>query len=382
MKKKISFIILLAFHIVGKAQDPSLYHETNFVICNQSSLDLLVTDTSFSRATNISYEIKWGDGTNDIYNNSQYGNHSHTYPNEGYYSLLYIVTSLTGSKDSSSYKVFFGSNPAIPYYNPGQSTNVCLPFTIIIPKDTMIYNTPGTMFLFSSNDGTSIDTLYEPLSSNYSHTFINSSCGYNWFNGNNSFYIKITGINACETIGTTSIIYPITTITKPIANFAISPDSFCFTNTLLTFTNTSIKGIKGSNCDSTNQVKWSISPGVLGVDYTINFGSLNTYGTGTSPLGVTFLTIGNYNIKLVTKFTGFISGICNNDSITKTVYTIPDRNVGINILNPQYNLHIKDVMKLEPRNAPPGNPTKGVVYFDGVLNILRVFDGNTWKNCW
>ena len=55
-------------------------------------------------------------------------------------------------------------------------------------------------------------------------------------------------------------------------------------------------------------------------------------------------------------------------------------NVGININNPQYNLHVKDVMKLEPRDAAPLNPTKGVIYFDNILNKLRVYNGTDWES--
>lgn len=57
-------------------------------------------------------------------------------------------------------------------------------------------------------------------------------------------------------------------------------------------------------------------------------------------------------------------------------------NVGINIENPQHHLHVRDVMKLEPRSSPPPNPTKGVIYFDDKLNKLRVFDGTAWQDCW
>jgi hypothetical protein len=57
-------------------------------------------------------------------------------------------------------------------------------------------------------------------------------------------------------------------------------------------------------------------------------------------------------------------------------------NIGINVTTPQRNLHVKDVLRLEPRNSPPDSPSKGDMYFDGVLNKLRVYDGTTWQNCW
>jgi len=57
-------------------------------------------------------------------------------------------------------------------------------------------------------------------------------------------------------------------------------------------------------------------------------------------------------------------------------------NLGINVCDPQRNLHIKDVLRLEPRDTEPANPGKGDIYFDGILNKLRVYDGTGWQNCW
>jgi hypothetical protein len=56
--------------------------------------------------------------------------------------------------------------------------------------------------------------------------------------------------------------------------------------------------------------------------------------------------------------------------------------VGIGTTNPERSLHVKDVMRLEPRNTPPASPSRGDIYYDGLLNKLRVFDGTTWQNCW
>jgi hypothetical protein len=60
----------------------------------------------------------------------------------------------------------------------------------------------------------------------------------------------------------------------------------------------------------------------------------------------------------------------------------PRGNLGIGVTNPQRKLHVSDAMRLEPQNSPPLNPSKGDMYFDGVINKLRVFDGTIWQNCW
>ena len=57
-------------------------------------------------------------------------------------------------------------------------------------------------------------------------------------------------------------------------------------------------------------------------------------------------------------------------------------NVGININNPQRSLHVKDIIRLEPRNSAPDNPTKGDMYFDGTTDKLRIFDGRVWRDAY
>lgn len=56
--------------------------------------------------------------------------------------------------------------------------------------------------------------------------------------------------------------------------------------------------------------------------------------------------------------------------------------IGVNTTNPQRNLHVKDVIRLEPRNFPPSNPAEGDLYYDAILHKLRVYDGTAWQNCW
>jgi hypothetical protein len=57
-------------------------------------------------------------------------------------------------------------------------------------------------------------------------------------------------------------------------------------------------------------------------------------------------------------------------------------NVGINVNQPQRSLHVRDVIRLEPRNTPPNNPTKGDMYFDGTTDKLRIYDGRGWRDAY
>jgi len=57
-------------------------------------------------------------------------------------------------------------------------------------------------------------------------------------------------------------------------------------------------------------------------------------------------------------------------------------NVGIGINTPQRTLHVNAVMRLEPISVAPSSPAKGDMYFDSIINKLRVYDGSAWQNCW
>ena len=65
---------------------------------------------------------------------------------------------------------------------------------------------------------------------------------------------------------------------------------------------------------------------------------------------------------------------------TTTSTTLEDTtsNVGIGTTTPKRKLHVNDVMRLEPRDTAPANPAKGDIYFDGVLNKLRYYNGTGW----
>ncbi|MBD8490977.1 hypothetical protein IFO69_19650 [Echinicola sp. CAU 1574] len=59
-----------------------------------------------------------------------------------------------------------------------------------------------------------------------------------------------------------------------------------------------------------------------------------------------------------------------------------DENVGIGTTTPKRKLHVKDVLRLEPRNNAPENPEKGDMYMDNISNKLMVYDGTQWQSCW
>jgi len=56
-----------------------------------------------------------------------------------------------------------------------------------------------------------------------------------------------------------------------------------------------------------------------------------------------------------------------------------DGNLGIGVPNPQRKLHINDVMRLEPRDSAPDNPSDGDIYFDSDTGLMFYHNGEWYK---
>lgn len=130
-----------------------------------------------------------------------------------------------------------------------------------------------------------------------------------------------------------------------------------------------------NGCDSIVTAQITINHGVVGDSI-----SLSGISPFALPWGQVVMSSGYYS-HLYQNING-----CDSLVTAYVVVNMPadssNHNIGINIENPQRNLHIKDAIRLEPRNTPLENPTKGDIYFDGKLNKLRVYDGLNWHNCW
>lgn len=117
--------------------------------------------------------------------------------------------------------------------------------------------------------------------------------------------------------------------------------------------------------------EWTLPNGALGTSstnsITVNYGPLALSGNITVR-GINMYGVGNVST---------LALVVNPANVNTTL-----GNVGVNVEAPQRNLHIKDVIRLEPRNQAPDNPKEGDIYYDGLLKKLRVYDGVTWKDCW
>ena len=65
-----------------------------------------------------------------------------------------------------------------------------------------------------------------------------------------------------------------------------------------------------------------------------------------------------------------------------TVMTIQNGKMGIGTTAPARQLHISEVMRLEPIPSAPSSPSEGDIYMDSTTHKLMVYDGTTWQACW
>ena len=300
-----------------------------FAICGDS---LYASNISSTVANNSSYKFSWGDGNTTTVSSANYplnGVVSHNYATPGYFTVLLTVTGTNTCTDTSTYTVYQGSNPGVGLGGPGSTIEQCIPAidTFTFSQLNIANNPPGTTYTVTFNDGSPPVVYSHPPPASFTHTFSSSSCGAVGANTPNSFYVRVRAENPCGYFD--AGVEPITTATRPDANFTISPDTIvCITSTV-TFTNTSIDGVVVHNngvCDSINKRNWFISPAT----YTVVSGALglanpnNNQATwGSNVLGVSFTAAGTYSITLIIRnnFTiGSSNNIsCGNDTITKTI---------------------------------------------------------------
>jgi hypothetical protein len=72
----------------------------------------------------------------------------------------------------------------------------------------------------------------------------------------------------------------------------------------------------------------------------------------------------------------------NSRSFTEYMRMNDQGYFGIGTLDPKRPLHVSDVMRMEPRDTPPSNPSEGDIYMDSNTHKLKVFDGEVWQSCW
>ena len=299
----------------ARLSDNTIFPDVAFTNCSGGNYKLKITNTSTTN--NACYVINWGDGS-PVLNLVSFTDTAHTYTSNGYFTLSYTVNGANNCIGVKTYTIYNGSNPDVPFSNPGGSVNICVPFLYSIPSLPST-NPLGTIYVINKNDGSINDTLTHPPPPTYKHNFTNSSCGALGGKTENTFLISIRAQNPCGQSDVT--IEPITTSIKPVADFKISPDTVSCINTLVTFSNTSLAGITVNNfgiCDYTTKMNWVISPAISTSDIVSGFlgnaTPTNASSTwGSNSLGIKFSLPGVYFISMI------VSNKCGNDTITRKI---------------------------------------------------------------
>lgn len=140
--------------------------------------------------------------------------------------------------------------------------------------------------------------------------------------------------------------------------------------------------------------------GSLAVGYAVNAGGTNSMAVGSFIItdGWQSMALGSYvsaqadNSIVIGRGTGdhFPYGLANNipDSLmigfntdTDPAFFVDSDSVGIRTTTPARALHVKDVMRLEPRDTAPDNPDEGDLYYDSTIHKLKCYDGSSWQDC-
>lgn len=125
----------------------------------------------------------------------------------------------------------------------------------------------------------------------------------------------------------------------------------------------SFYGIKGYSFSGTG-IYGSSSEGI----------GVSGFTDSSSPLAAAVRGIGSTNKR------GFLGGV--DYGVKSEGNLLVTENAGLGTENPQRTLHVRDVMRLQPRPTAPSDPQEGDIYMDSTIHKLMVYDGTAWRACW
>ncbi len=303
---------------IGVLPGSGILEDSLIRVCSGSpQITLEIYNASTTYDDNTGYEINWGDGSVETFDNTTFPNTAtitHDYNSYGYYDITVSVTSVNGCTNSRSYLLYNGSNPSVGLANPGNTVGLCVPATIEFPITNTTSNTTGTIYTVYVS-GEVIETYTQDnVPNSFSYTFLEPSCGQTTSTGNydNAFDVQVQASNPCGSSQAT--IEPIELSSPPDLVFVSNqPDTSCVSDEY-TFTNVSngLVEVIGGNCTDLSP-SWSISPGVPGVHWEIISG--NTFAS--EEIEVVFLIPGNYTITMTVN-----SPSCGEYSVSEQVEII------------------------------------------------------------
>src|SRR5690554_4548424 len=308
---------------VGSDKESNIFDNLPFfIVCENNGVNFTFYNHSTTKATNVNYEIDWGDGSPKFIG-SDWETFTHPYAT-GIYNLKYTVTGENGCVATKTYGVFIGSNPAVGLGNPG-NTNICSATSLEFPITSTDNNPVGTVYTVTFSDGSAPQVFNHPPPATVKHTFDESSCGkFNSTNYPNSFSATITAANPCAS--STATVAPIYVTEAPEPEMEVPEEPVCVDSPAL-ISNVTLYGNEVSpngNCSDQGRFVWEISPAT---GWTLSSGSLgsrsdpeapNSWQIGSEDIRPVFSEPGTYTITLYT------GNRCGLGEVQETICVIPE----------------------------------------------------------
>ncbi|AMM51774.1 hypothetical protein TH61_12125 [Rufibacter sp. DG15C] len=326
----LPFFFLLSFASLAQTcpdkPDAALedVNKENFIKCSPVigpfEFNLSVKNTSTTKATNQSYLIEWGDGSQNTYTSS-FSSATHQYKTRGKFDLKVTVTSQSGCTSSKTYAVYNGTNPGFGLQNVG-NTSSCAPATYTFNITGVSNNSPTTAYKIWFDDGS--DTLYfnqSNIPSSIDHVFEHSSS-----KKENGFTISGVAID-CYNRKTPATISGFVVSGNPKSDFEFKSPSRCV-ESVIKLKDTSTGGFNPYNPNNSGGYnrKWSIEPAT-------GWSFVNDTDEFSEEPEVIFHTSGQYNITLTITPVGN-SAVCPGDQHSETI-TIEDPTKAAFTLRPE-----------------------------------------------
>ncbi|HRH48391.1 MAG TPA: PKD domain-containing protein [Panacibacter sp.] len=268
------------------------------------SYTFIFKNNSSTYDVDTSYTIDWGDGTGarTLKASWKKGDTIQHIFNTGNTIITLTVESSSGCSATQKFNVYLGSTPGGGLVRPS-NTDYCEGATVKFAVSGVSENPPGTVYVFSVNDGSPEQVFYNAIES-ITHTFNSTSCGTSTDGYQNAFTATLWIKNACDSVPSPAPRIHVTG--KPKAK--ISADSVACINSIFTITNISETGDVVANdgtCSNPSIVAWSVQPssGFTIVNGTAT-GSVNgnsenwqQWTAGTNNLSLKFFQANNYKIK-------------------------------------------------------------------------------------
>ncbi|GAA4302851.1 hypothetical protein GCM10023183_14890 [Nibribacter koreensis] len=288
-------------------------NKENFIKCSPVigpfEFNLSVKNISTTKATNQSYLIEWGDGSQNTYGAS-FSTATHLYKTRGKFDMKVTVTSLSGCTSSKTYAVYNGTNPGFGLQNIG-NTSSCAPATYTFNITGTSNNSPTTAYKIWFDDGS--DTLYfnqDNIPASIEHVFESSSS-----KKENGFTISGVAID-CYNRKTPATISGFVVSGNPKSAFEFKSATRCV-DSIIKLKDTSTGGFNPYNPNNSGGYnrKWKIEPAT-------GWSFVNDTDEFSEEPEVIFTASGQYNITLTITPVGN-SAVCPGDEHSELI-TIED----------------------------------------------------------